>query len=45
MTPMEKDELNRQVQELFDKGYIRPSISSCAAPTLLTPKKDGSWRT
>ncbi|XP_075674896.1 uncharacterized protein LOC142644102 [Castanea sativa] len=40
MTPMEKDELSRQVQELLDKGYIRPSISPCVVPTLLTPKKN-----
>jgi hypothetical protein len=44
MTPMEKDELLRQVQELLTKGYIKENISPCAVPTLLIPKRDGTWR-
>ena len=37
-------ELQRQVYELIDKGYIRGSINSCVVPVLLMPKKVGTWR-
>ena len=43
MNPTEYNELNRQVQEWLDKGFIRPGLSTCAVPLLLTPKKNGSW--
>ncbi|KAF8053947.1 hypothetical protein N665_1360s0008 [Sinapis alba] len=44
VNPEETKELERQVRDLMDKGYIRESLSPCAVPVLLVPKKDGTWR-
>src|SRR6266540_957305 len=42
--PEETREIQRQVQELLDKGYVRESLSPYSIPVLLVPKKDGTWR-
>ncbi len=42
--PDETKEIQRQVQDLLDRGYVRQSLSPYAVPVILVPKKDGSWR-
>jgi hypothetical protein len=44
MPPKELAELKTQLQELLDKGYIRPSSSPWGCPALFVKKKDGSLR-
>ncbi|KAL0540156.1 hypothetical protein IC582_024386 [Cucumis melo] len=44
MAPNELKELKMQLQELVDKGYIRPSVSPWGAPVIFVKKKDGTLR-
>ena len=44
MTPLELEELKKQLQELLDEGFIRPSVSPWGAPVLLVKKKDRTLR-
>ncbi|GKE04874.1 hypothetical protein Tco_1396892 [Tanacetum coccineum] len=44
LAPSEMKELSEQLQEISDKGFIRPSSSPWGAPVLFVKKKDGSFR-
>nr|GEW23926.1 hypothetical protein [Tanacetum cinerariifolium] len=44
LAPSEMKELAEQLQELSNKGFIRPSSSPWGAPILFVKKKDGSFR-
>ena len=44
MAPLELRELKVQLQELVNKGFIRPSVSPWGAPVLFVKKNDGTMR-
>ena len=44
MAPIELKELKEELQELLDKGFIRPSASPWGAPILFVKKKVGTMR-
>ncbi|GJZ99863.1 retrotransposon protein, putative, ty3-gypsy subclass [Tanacetum coccineum] len=44
LAPSKMKELSEQLQELSDKGFIRPSSSPWGAPILFVKKKDGLFR-
>nr|GEZ46918.1 retrovirus-related Pol polyprotein from transposon 17.6 [Tanacetum cinerariifolium] len=44
LAPSEMKELSKQLKEVSDKGFIRPSSSPWGAPVLFFKKKDGSFR-
>nr|GEX03789.1 putative reverse transcriptase domain-containing protein [Tanacetum cinerariifolium] len=44
LEPSKMKELAEQLQELSDKGFIRPISSPWGAPVLFAKKKDGSFR-
>ncbi|GJY69859.1 putative reverse transcriptase domain-containing protein, partial [Tanacetum coccineum] len=44
LAPSEMKELAKQLQKIFDKGFIRPNSSPWEAPVLFVKKKDGSFR-
>jgi len=44
MSASELGELKKQLEELLEKQFIRPSVSPWEAPMLLVKKKDGTMR-
>ncbi|GKE19597.1 putative reverse transcriptase domain-containing protein [Tanacetum coccineum] len=44
LAPSEMQELSNQLQDLADRGFIRPSILPWGAPVLFVKKKDGAFR-
>ncbi|KAM0905424.1 hypothetical protein ACQ4PT_017397 [Festuca glaucescens] len=43
-SPLQKDEIERQVTAMLQSGVITRSMSPYASPVLLVQKKDGTWR-
>ncbi|GBG64906.1 hypothetical protein CBR_g48372 [Chara braunii] len=44
MSPRELEQFRKQLNELLEKGWIRPSLSPFGAPVLFVPKKEGELR-
>ncbi|RDX87645.1 hypothetical protein CR513_30841, partial [Mucuna pruriens] len=43
MKPEEVKEIQKQVNKLIEKGWVRESMSLCVMHVILVPKKDGTW--
>lgn len=44
LSPLELDELKRQVEDLMKRGYIQPSVSPFGSPVIFVKKKSGEMR-
>ena len=43
-SPLEQQEIEKQVQAMLQQGIVEPSTSPYGAPVLLVKKPDGTWR-
>ena len=43
-SPKEAKEIQKQENELLEKGWVQHGMSPCAMLVILVPKKDGTWR-
>ena len=43
INPEETKEIQRQVQQPIDNGHVHESLSPCAVPVILVPKKDSTY--
>ena len=43
LSPKNHEILQSLVDDLVQKKLVHPSLSPCTVPTLLVPKKDGTW--
>ena len=44
LSPLELEEVKRQLTDLLERGFIQPSMSPFAAPVIFVPKKNGKLR-
>ncbi|RDX96085.1 hypothetical protein CR513_21289, partial [Mucuna pruriens] len=42
--PDKAKEIQKLVAKLIEKGWVRESMSLCAMPVILVPKRDGTWK-
>ena len=43
-SPVQKEEIEKQLKEMLASDIIEPSSSPWASPVLLVKKSDGTWR-
>lgn len=43
-SPLQKNEIEKQIKDMLEAGLVIPSMSPFASSVLLVKKKDGSWR-